>query len=341
MMTERSRLELTPYERLMHVVFGYILTRCVTAIAELGVPDLLADGPQSIDRLAKEAGANRDFLNRVMRLLVAEGIIDEPSPGTFAQTSVSALLRRNHPETMRELAVMFTSQSHWKTIAQLPDAIRSGQSGVSHAFGMELWDWLQRPENKGEWDQLNTGMTSFSSGTSRAVAQSYDFSRYARIVDVGGGHGFLLRTVLSKAPSARGVLCDLPGVIAGANRDELGDRIECVGADFFERVPEDGDCYMLKHIIHDWDDARCRKVLDNIARVMAPDGRVLIIDMVMPDERVSDLSYLLDITMLVQTIGGRERTKQEFDDLLASAGLKLEAIYPTPSPVSVMEASKA
>ena len=313
----------------------------MTAIAELGVPDILADGPQSIDRLAEETGANREFLNRVMRTLVSGGIIDEPSPGTYAHTPVSDLLRRDHPESMRELAMIFTSRSHWEPLGRLSDAIRTGESAVSHAFGMEMWEWFQQPENRGEWDLFNASMTSFSSGTSMAVANSYDFGHYTRIVDVGGGHGFLLRTVLSKASSAKGVLCDLPEVIAGANRDELGDRIECVGADFFKEVPEGGDCYMLKHIIHDWDDTRCRQLLANIAGAMAPDGRVLIVDMVVPDERIPHPSYFLDITMLAQTTGGRERTGQEFEDLLASAGLRLEAIHSTPSPVSVVEAGKA
>ena len=204
------------------------------------------EGPQSIDQLAERAGANRDFLNRVMRTPVSGGIIDEPSPGIYAQSTVSDLLRCDHSESMRDLAVLFTSRSHWEPLGQLSDAIRSGQSAANHAFGEEMWDWFQRPENKHEWNQFNAAMTSFSSGTSIAVAQSYDFSRYKRIVDVGGGHGFLLRTVLSKVSSAKGVLCDLPGVVSGANPDELGDRIECVGVDFFEKVPEGGDCYLLK-----------------------------------------------------------------------------------------------
>lgn len=330
-----------PQERLIQVLFGYILTRSVTAIADLGVPDVLAHGPQPIDELARKVGANRDFLNRVMRLLVTSGVVDEPTPETYAQTPVSDLLRRDHPESMCDLALTLTAKSHWDPLGRLSDSVRSGRSGASHAFGAEIWDWYQIPENRHEWDLFNAGMTSFSAGTSMAVAQSYDFGRYKRIVDIGGGHGFLLRTVLSKLPSARGVLCDLPGVVAGANRDQLGERIECVGADFFETVPEGGDCYLLKHIIHDWDDTHCRQVLANIARVMDPAGRVLVVDMVVPDERVPHPSYFLDITMVAQTVGGRERTRQEFDALLASAGLKLEAIHPTPSPVSVVEASKA
>ena len=340
-MKELPQNDPAPSEQLLNVIFSYILTRCVTAIAELGVPDILAEGPRSIEQLAEAIGANQEFLNRVMRTLVAGGIIDEPSPGTYAQTPVSDLLRRDHPQSMRDLAVLFTSRSHWEPLSRLPDAIRSGKSAASHSFGMEMWDWFHRPENKDEWDQFNASMTSFSSGTSLAVVQSYDFSRYTRIIDVGGGHGFLLQTVLSKAPSAKGVLCDLPGVIAGTKRDELGDRIECVDADFFETVPEGGDCYLLKHIIHDWDDERCRQILTNIANAMAADGRILIVDMVVPGERVPHPSYFLDITMLAQTTGGRERSAQEFNDLLASAGLRLEAIHPTPSPVSVVEASRA
>jgi hypothetical protein len=338
-MTDRSTM--APPERVLQVLFGCVLTRCMTTIAELEVPDVLASGPQPIDELATKVGANRDFLNRVMRTLVSAGIVDEPTPEVYAQTPVSDLLRRDHPASMRDLSLLFTAQSHWDPLRRLPDAVRSGRSGVSHAFGVEMWDWFQRPENRGEWDLFNAAMTSFSSGTSIAVAQSYDFSRHQRIVDVGGGHGFLLRTVLAAAPAATGVLCDLPGVVAGADPKTLGDRIECFGADFFETVPEGGDCYLLKHIIHDWDDARCQKVLTNIARAMSPTGRVLVVDMVVPDERRPHPSYFLDMNMMAQTVGGRERTRTEFGSLLAAAGLKLEAIHPTPGPVSVVEGSKA
>lgn len=269
-MTEQP--EMAPQARLLQVVFGGVLTRGMTTIAELGVPDALADGPKPIEELAETVGANTDFLNRVMRTLVSAGIVEEPSPDTYAQTPVSDLLRRDHPASLRDLAILFTAQSHWDPLGRLPDAVRSGKSAVSQTFGVEMWDWFQRPENGGEWNLFNAAMTSFSSGTSIAVAQSYDFGRHQRIVDVGGGHGFLLQTVLAKAPSARGVLCDLPGVVGGADREALGDRIECFGADFFETVPEGGDCYLLKHIIHDWDDARCRRLLSNIAGAMAPTG---------------------------------------------------------------------
>jgi SAM-dependent methyltransferase len=331
----------SPPERLLQAAFGAVLTRCLTTIAELGVADALANGPLPLDALAKNVGSNADFLNRVMRVLVATGVADEPTPGVYAQTAVTDLLRRDHPQSMRDLVILLTAESHWAPLGKLADALRSGQSGARHAFGVDVWDWFQRPENKGEWDLFNAAMTSFSMGTSAAVAESFDFKAYKRIVDVGGGHGFLLRTILSKAPSATGVLCDLPGVVGSANRSELGDRIERFGADFFERVPEGGDCYVLKHIIHDWDDAHCQRVLGNIARSMAPDGRVLIVDMVLPKGHVPHPSLFLDIVMIDQTVGGRERTEQEFDALLSSAGLSLVAIHPTPSPVSVVEARKA
>lgn len=331
----------SPVEQVLQVCCGYIVTRCFSAIAELGIPDVLANGPQTIDQLADKVGANPEFLNRVMRTLVSNGLIDEPSSDTYAQTPVSDLLRADHPQSMRELAMIFTAKSHWQPLGNLPIALRTGKSAVSQTFGMEMWDWFQQPENIDEWNLFNSSMTSFSAGTSVAVAESYDFSSYRRIIDVGGGHGFLLKTVLAKAPNATGVICDLPDVVAGANREELGKRIDCVGADFFETVPADGDCYMLKHIIHDWDDARSQKILSNIANAMTPDGRVLIVDMVVPDERVPHPSYFLDITMLCQTIGGRERTKQQFENLLAISGLKLKAIHPTASPVSVVEAIKA
>ena len=183
-------------------------------------------------------------------------------------------------------------------------------------------------------------MTSFSSVTSQAVAESYDFSRFKRIIDIGGGHGLLLRTLLEKAPQAQGIVADLPGVVDGVS-DTLGGRIECVGGDFFEGVPAGGDCYTLKHIVHDWSDEHWRTLLGNIAQVMDPAGQVLVVELVMPETQEPHPAKFMDVNMLAMTEGGGERSESEFAQLFESAGLTLRAVHPTKSPVSIVEAVKA
>ena len=226
-----------PEGQLLQALFGFMVTKGVSAAAELEVADALKDGPLYHTELAKKVGADRRALQRVMRMLSAVGVFAEPEPGTYALTAVSELLRSDTSTSMRDLAVMITSESHWRPWGRLTDTLRSGKSGPQHAFGTDVFSWFQRDENKEQWDIFNAAMTSFSSATSRAVVESYDFSVHRRIVDVGGGHGFLLKTILAKVPEAEGVLFDLPGVVDGVHRDELGDRIGCVGGDFFKAVP--------------------------------------------------------------------------------------------------------
>jgi hypothetical protein len=233
------------------MLFGFMATRSISAVAELNVPDALRDGPRTIADLARAVGAQERSLDRVMRALVSTGLFAEPDPGTYALTPLSELLRSDVPTSMRELAVMITSQSHWQPWERFTDTLKTGESGPQHAFGTDGFSWFQRDENRDQWNLFNATMTSFSTGTSLAVAETYDFSPFTKIADIGGGHGFLLKTVLSKAPSASGVLLDLPGAIEGADLGELSERVECVGQSFFDGVTEGGDCYMLKHIIHD------------------------------------------------------------------------------------------
>ena len=330
-----------PEGQLLHTLFGFMVARGVAAVAELNVADVLSDGPLSYTELANAVGADHGALHRVMRMLAASGVFDEPEPGMFAVNAVSELLRSDTPTSMRDLAVMITSESHWVPWGCLTDTLRSGESGPQHAFGTDVFSWFQRGENKDEWELFNAAMTSFSAATSRAVAESYDFSGRSRIIDIGGGHGFLLRTILAKAPDAQGVLFDLPGVVEGVDREELGNRIELVGGDFFEAVPEGGDCYTMKHIIHDWGDDACRTLLGNIASVMKPGGTVLVVETVMPDGAEPHPAKFMDVNMLVMTEGGCERTEKEFAELFESSGLALKTIHTTKSPVSVIEAVKA
>ena len=333
--------QLPPDAQFLQALFGFMVTRSVSAVGELDVADALATGPLSCAELASAVGAAERPLYRVMRLLVSIGMFSELEPGTFSLTPVSDLLRSDHPNSMRDLAVVLTSESHWLPWGRFTDTLRSGESGPQHAFGTDIFSWFQDPENQDEWQLFNAAMTSFSSATSKAVVDSYDFSAFKRIVDVGGGHGFFLKAALAEAPNARGILFDLPGVTEGLRSDSLGDRIETAGGDFFEEVPPDGDCYTMKHILHDWGDDQCRTLLGNIVGVMDPAGTVVVVETVMPETMEPHPSKFMDVNMLAMTEGGTERTEKEFADLFESAGLRLKAIHATPSPVSVVEATKA
>lgn len=328
-----------PDVHLFQLLFGFVATKAVTAVAELRVADALANGPVYYTTLAQTVGADQRALHRTMRTLVALGVFAEPSPGTYALTPVSELLRSDVPGSMRVMAEMITSPSHWLPWGRFSDTVRTGQSGSMSAFGQDLFSWFQQVENKAQWDLFNAAMTGFSAMTAEAVTQSYDFTPFSRIVDIGGGRGTFLRAILHSAPKARGVLCDLPDVVAGA--DTLNGRIECVGGSFFEAVPTGGDCYTMKHIIHDWSDEHCQKLLANVARAMAPDARVLVCEIVMPDTPEPHPAKFMDLNMLAMTEGGCERTEQEFAALFASAGLKVVAVHPTSSPLGIVEAVKA
>jgi len=320
-------------------ITGFMVSRCLSSVAELGVADQLRERPLTSAELARAVGANDSFLRRVMRLLVSVDIFAEPAPDTYALTPFSELLRSDHPASLRDLTAMLTSESHWRAWGELTEAIRTGKSGSCLAFGTDAFSWFQRKENKAQWDLFNAAMTSYSAATSMAVVERYDFSRFRHIIDIGGGRGFFLRTVLSKATGASGTLFDLPGVFEGGGIDTLDGRIACVGGDFFTSVPEGGDCYVLKHIVHDWDDERCRTFLGNIARVMDPAGTVIVVDMVMPDGPEPAFAKVADINMLAFTEGGCERTERQFAALFDSAGLQLKAVHPTPL-VGVVEAVK-
>jgi len=329
-----------PEAQLMQALFGFMVTRSVSVVAELGVADSLSEGPQYYTELAKAANADRRALHRVMRLLVSTGVFTEPEPGMFALNEVSELLRSDHPQSLRDLAVLLSSKSHWRPWGRLSDTVRSGESGPQHAFGSDIFSWFQNEDNEEEWRIFNAAMTSFSSATSRAVAEAYDFSGFQRICDIGGGHGYLLNAMLAQAPQATGVVFDLPGVVEGADTETLGDRIECVGGDFFEAVPAGADCYTMKHIVHDWSDEHCRILLGNIATAMDPNGRVLLVELVMPDTAEPHPAKFMDINMLAITEGGTERTEAEFAALFESAGLKIRAIHETDSLVCIIEAVK-
>ena len=330
-----------PQETIMQALFGFMASRALTVAAMLNVADALTEGPCHCSDLAATVGADQRSLHRLLRLLVSLGIFEETAPGTYGLNGAADLLRSDHPQSMRDMAAMITSPSHWAPWGEFEAAVRSGESGARHAFGTDIFTWFQQEENREQWELFNAAMTSFSAGIGAAVAEAFDFGSFAKIVDIGGGHGLLLRQLLAAAPQATGVLFDLPGVVEGADQGELADRLEIVGGDFFENVPVGGDAYVLKHIIHDWNDEKCVTILRNVAAAMTTDGRVLVAEIVMPDTSEPHPAKFMDVNMLAMTEGGRERTEAEYATLFESAGLRLVAIHPTDSIASIVEGVRA
>ena len=328
-----------PQLQIVDLVFAKVKTHALGVFAELRIADLLADGARSVEALAEASGAHAPSLGRLLRLLAALDVVCEADPGTYGLTEAGSLLRSDAPGSLRGIAAMFGGELHSRAWACLNHAVRTGETAFEHVFGMELFEYLQGdPEAAAMFDEA---MTSSSAAQAQAVVNAYDFAGIGRIIDVGGGHGTLLVTILRSHPTLRGVLFELPHVAAGAGSrfDEAGvrDRADVVSGDFVEGVTPGADAYIMKRIIHDWDDDRAARILANCRAALAPGGRVLVVDCVVDDRPESLYGKMLDIEMLALAPHGKERTADEFRTLFAAAGLRLERIVETASPVKVIE----
>jgi hypothetical protein len=306
----------------------------------LNVADHLAAGPKDVSDLARATGANEDALFRILRLLVSVGIFAEAGPRRFALNASSELLRKDVPGSLRGIAVFLSDPFHFKVYASLMDSVMTGKPAVDAAFGMPIFDYLAK--NPDYSKVFNEAMTAFSAPVVSAALEAYDFSGIGLLVDVAGGHGEVLMSILKKHPKVRGVLTDVGHVIDGAKPRIAGaglaDRCQAVPCDFFAAVPEGGDAYIMKHIIHDWDDARATTILKNIAKAMGPKrGKVILLESVIAGDGAPDFGKFIDIEMLAMP-GGKERSADEFRALFAGAGFELTRIVPTQSPLSVVEA---
>ncbi len=341
-MTDPIQPVLPPDAVLLQMLFGAQMQRSVCVAAKLGIPDLLAERAQTAEELAGKTSTHAPSLYRLLRTLASIGVFAENAEKKFELTPISALLRSDVPNSVRDFAVMMGEDWIWQAWAELPYSVKTG--GVAHekAQGMGSFEFFQKNAEAGK--VFNAAMTNFTRAIIPAAVEAYDFSRINRLVDIAGGHGLLLAGILKANPHLRGVLFDLPFVIegAGALLDEQGvtDRVELVSGNFFESVPAGADAYMMKHIIHDWDDESSIKILKNIRAAMSENGKVLIIEMVVPDGNEPSPSKALDILMLVME-GGKERTKEEYRRLLEASGFKLTRIVPTKSPYSVIEGERA
>ena len=318
---------------------GYIASSALYVAVKLRIADLLAGGPRPVGDLAVAAGANEDALYRVLRSLSSLGVFEETGARTFANNLASASMRSGVPGSTQPMALWMSDPFHFRVYADIMHSVTTGQPAVEKTMGMPVFEYF--PRNPELSEVFNDAMTAFSAFVVPAAIEAYDFSGIGVLVDVAGGHGQVLASILAKHPRMRGVLFDLEHVIAGAvprlEAAGLAGRCTTVSGDFFKAVPEGGDAYIMKHIIHDWDDGKALQILANIKRAMNPGGRVILLESVLTPANQPDFGKLIDLEMLLMP-GGRERTSEEFHALFERAGFAVTRIVPTKSPLSVIEA---
>jgi O-methyltransferase domain len=323
------------------MIEGYKDTQFVAVAARLGIADLLSDGPLTSDELADATGSNPDALYRVLRVLAVRGIFAELPGRRFAITPISDLLRKQHPASRREVAV-FDAGPWYRAYGSLGQTVATGENAFRHVHGVSLFEYLA--DHPDEARMFDRRMTTFSSVEIPQIIEAYDFSRARTVVDVGGGEGRLLSAILEAHPTLRGVIFDQPHVVGGAEHGlrerGLADRCTIAGGNFFESVPAAADIYLLKWIIHDWEDEDAVKILANCARAMDPAGRVVLVEVVIGAANSGDDGPLLDVHMMVLP-GGTERTEAEFAQLFAAAGLRLTRVIVTSGMMCLLEAELA
>jgi hypothetical protein len=320
---------------LFQMAAGYWISQSVYVAAKLGLPDAMFRQPQSCQELAVATGAQPDSLARLLRVLCTLGLCREQD-GNFALTAQGRPLSSLAPGSLHAM-VLTLGEIHYQAWGDLLHSIKTGQPAFDNRFGSGLFQYLTQNAQAGL--TFNEAMTDFSGLAAYAVALAYDFSTIRSIVDVGGGHGQFLRTILEMNPHIQGTVLDLPGVIQGASRHlaALDGRCQAVAGDFFASVPPDADTYVLKGVIHDWDDSKGVAILRNCRKAMKPNARLLIVETIVPETKEPSFSSLLDLNMLVMC-GGRERTASQFKDLFARAELRMTRIVSTLSPLKVIEA---
>lgn len=323
---------------MLQIISGFWISRAVYVIAKLGIPDLLKSGPKTAEELASATSMHAPSLYRILRALASVGVLVSAEGEQFALTPLSETLVTDAPGSLRWFTVSELGQEHYPAWGNLMHSVKTGEIAFDHFFGMDVWKYFQ--QNPEDAAVFNDSMSSMTAATNEAITSLYDFSGFNKLVDVGGGHGGLITSLLKSNPQLKGILFDAAQVIEGARaRIEaagLAQRCETVAGDFFKSVPEGGDAYIMKWIIHDWDDERAIAILKNCRNQIQANGKIILVDCVVPETDEPHFSKFIDLNMLVMT-GGKERTAKEFEELLAAAGFKLLRVIPTDLPTSIVE----
>lgn len=335
---------LPPPAIVLQAATAFMVSACLSVVCKLRIADLLGDGAETAATLAERAHANPEYLFRVLRALEGQGLFRRTEDGRFALTAAGALLRSDAEGSLADMTEWLTDPLHLSLFGELRGTVESGGITFDRVHGEPFFPWTCKPENADEAAIFNSAMTSLSQMCVPAFLEAYDFSGLGRVTDVGGGHGALLRAILKKYPEASGTVaemaCVVPETRVAIEADGLAGRCDAVDCDFFEAVPAGADCYILKNIIHDWEDRLALKILRNVRAGLAPHGRLLLAEVVLSDGPEPHLGKLMDIEMMT-FVGGKERTESEFRALLAEAGFHLRRVVPTKTPLSLIEAVPA
>jgi hypothetical protein len=329
-----------PAQELVHMLASAWLAQALAVVAKLRVADLLVAGPKTPAEIGAATGTQAPALHRVLRALAGAGVFTEDESGRFGLTSLADPLRSDAASSIRSYAVMTGERWVWQSFGALEHSLRTGTPAFDQVFGAPLFDYYAAHPEAARVSA--EGLKSVGRGQDAAVAAAYDFGPAGTVVDVGGGQGGLLAAILAANPQARGVLFDLPHVAAMARQSleaaGLSARCRIEAGDFFREVPALGDVYLLRKVIHDWDDERAMTILRTCRSAMSEGSRLLLLEMIVPAGNTPSYAKLLDLLMLVYA-GGRERTEAEYRDLLMSAALSVSRVVPTASAVSIIEAT--
>ncbi|MGV7223960.1 MAG: methyltransferase [Nitrospinales bacterium] len=325
----------SPEDQMRQWITSKWITKPIYIISELGIADLLCDGPISVETLAKKTGTHAPTLFRILRALSSVGIFIETENRVFGLTPLAQCLLSN---ALRPIARMFLSEWHDKAWNGLSHTVRTGEPGFDYTFGKSSFEWFE--ENPFERSVLDQAQASKAVGFANVVIENYDFSNFKSICDIGGGQGAFLLQLLADYPDIMGYVADLPGAVVSAEREiakaNLSDRCKAIPYDFHKEAPPICDAYFMVNVLHDWDDEISIRILKNIADAMDTNSRLWIIEYIIEPGPGFSVAKLLDLEVLVMG-GGRERTIEEYKDLLGTAGLELLRTIPAKTDPTMME----
>ncbi|MEW6600375.1 MAG: methyltransferase [Nitrospirota bacterium] len=315
---------------------GYWITQAIYVAAELGIADLLAKGPLTAEELAEKSDADSNALYRVLRALAGAGIFSENGDRSFSLTPLAENLRSDIPGSQRSFAIM-SGAEFFQTWGSLLHSVRTGEDGFSKVYGKAFFEYMtENPDRHRIYDAAMNGIHDFET---EPVISAYDFSRFSQIVDIGGGNGLQLAKILQRNPDLTGILFDMPAVAEGASpvisSFGLNGRCRIEGGDFFSSVPAGADAYIMRHVIHDWEDEKAVTILRNCRNAMISGGKILVVESVIPDGNTPSFGKWLDLMMLL--VKGMERTEDQYRKIFEDAGLRLNRIVPTAHEISIIE----